>query len=204
MLAKMKEGYLVIMGAYRERHHPLLRGIASWIVHRVFFRIWDVPKGIQITSLRLIDRSVVNKVVQIKDTYVYLPGFIFRFVPGSAVANIEVAHQGRRSGRSGYGALKLLRLTEHMVMDYTSLPSVLFSVSSVLLSVLVLSGVLLLIVARSYAGDRIPSDVFSAFMGLFMLQGVILLVMSPSVRYAKRVTGQSRGEAQYIEKSKNF
>jgi len=203
MLAKMQEGYLVVMGAYRERRHPALRGISSWILHRIFFKIWDVPKGIQITSLRLIDRSVVDKVVRINDANVYLPGFIFRFVPKDAVANIEVTHDGRKSGRSGYGVRKLLRLAEHMVMDYTSLPSLLFTASSVLLSILVLGGALLLIAARASVVERISSDVFSAFMGLFMLQGVILLVMSPIARHLRRAARQNKGEAQYMEKSEN-
>ncbi|MBI4774581.1 MAG: glycosyltransferase family 2 protein [Deltaproteobacteria bacterium] len=203
MLAKMREGYLVVMGAYRERRHPVLRGIASWILHCIFFRIWDVPKGIQVTSFRLVDRSVVDKVVQIYDTNVYLPGFIFRFVPKDAVANIEVAHQGRISGRSGYEVHKLWSLAEQMVMDCTCLPSVLFSVASVLLSLLVLGGVALLIVAKSSAGDQFPSDLFSALTGLFMFQGVILLVMSPIARYLKRAARRNRGEAQYMENKEN-
>jgi dolichol-phosphate mannosyltransferase/undecaprenyl-phosphate 4-deoxy-4-formamido-L-arabinose transferase len=77
------------------------------------------PPGMQLSSFRLLGRTVVDAVVAIRTPHPFLPALIFQVTRD--VVGAPVTHHPRRQGRSGYGPRKLWRLFSNLLISNSSL-----------------------------------------------------------------------------------
>lgn len=101
LLAKLEEGYDLVVAWRRERQDPLSKRLPSKIFNRVVSLL---------TGLRLHDVNCGFKVLRKEvASSLKLYGELHRFIPvlahwrGYKVGELEVVHQPRRHGRSKYG-----------------------------------------------------------------------------------------------------
>lgn len=101
LLAKLEEGYDLVVAWRRERQDPLSKRLPS----RIFNRVVSL-----LTGLRLHDVNCGFKVLRKEvASSLKLYGELHRFIPvlahwrGYKVGELEVVHQPRRHGRSKYG-----------------------------------------------------------------------------------------------------
>ncbi len=122
-----------IIGKYSQKSHSLVRNMGSRIQEGLFRILYDKPAGLKSTSFRLMTAEFARVLVSYGTIKPMLGALIFQ--SSRRIMNVEVRHDPRQEGKSGYGFFSLL---EHM-MDYvfqtSAVPLRLFSGIGFLISI---------------------------------------------------------------------
>src|SRR4029077_6146383 len=112
LLAKLDEGFDVVSGWRKKRHDTLLpRKIPSWMANRIIARISGVSLHDFGCTMKAYRRRVLEGVRLYGEMHRFIP--VFATWQGARVAEMEVHHRPRTSGRSKYG----LGRTFNVVLD---------------------------------------------------------------------------------------
>lgn len=185
LLAKLAEGYDVASGWRKDRHDAFLRRkVPSWIANWIISRV---------TGVRLNDFGCTLKAYR-RETLVdvRLYGEMHRFMPayaaaaGATIAEVAVAHQPRRHGRSKYGLWRTFRvlldlLTVKLLGSYSTKPIYFFGGVGFVLWAAALVAFAIVVVAKltppyPYAHNNplLLLAVFLAIVGVqFMMMGLL-------------------------------
>jgi dolichol-phosphate mannosyltransferase len=143
---------------------------------------------------QLLDRVVVNAVLQFRDRYPFVRGLVAWL--GFAATRIEYIAPQRHTGRTGYTPRKMLRLSLQAVMGLSSKPlrfSFYFGLLTAIFCVLY-AGFAIIALA---AGKTVPGWTSVIVMVTFL--GAVQLVSIGIVgEYLARVYDQSRGIPRYV------
>ena len=130
MLARLHDGYDVVLGERANRRDPLLlRKVPSWCANWLIRKWLKVPFKDFGCTLRVLRREIVN------DMQLY--GEMHRFITalavqqGASVVQVPVRHHPRRAGKSKYGLSRSIRvfldlLTVKFMASYQTRPMHLF------------------------------------------------------------------------------
>ncbi len=109
LLEKLHEGYEVVGGWREARRDSVFRRAVSSLINRAISRVVGVHMRDYGCMLRAYRRSVVDQILRCRGTASFIPALANAFA--GSVAEVAVAHEPRRAGRSKYGLLRLLRLS---------------------------------------------------------------------------------------------
>lgn len=109
----------IVIGQFDRKHHSLFRRLASRVKGRFDWIILGKPKDIQMTSFRMLSRTVVDGVLSIRTPHPFLPALMFHV--SQNVTGAAATHSPRREGRSGYTLWKLMRLFSNLLINNSSL-----------------------------------------------------------------------------------
>jgi glycosyltransferase involved in cell wall biosynthesis len=109
----------IVIGQFDHRRHPLSRRLASRIKGYFDRIILGKPKGIQMSSYRMLSRVVVDGMLSISSAHPFLPALMFNV--SHDVTGVLVDHAPRRAGRSGYTFWKLVRVFSNLLISNSSL-----------------------------------------------------------------------------------
>lgn len=110
----------VVFSRYSSKKHPLLRNLMSTFNDMVASLMLKKPRGLYLSSFRVISRKVVFEVIKYDLPFPYVDGLILR-----ATSNINTqlcVHASRSHGKSGYTFKKLLKLWLNMFTSFSILP----------------------------------------------------------------------------------
>ncbi len=110
----------VVYGRYEFRKHSMFRRAGSWFNDLVAGLVLDKPRGIHLSSFKVMSRMVVDELVKYDGKFPYLDGMIFRITQN--VDELAVSHLPRRAGRSGYNLRKLIALWMNMFLGFSMFP----------------------------------------------------------------------------------
>lgn len=181
----------LVYGVYEKKQHHTMRNLGSQIIQKIFQCVFKTTGDI--TSFRLISSSLVAKIKQHRQNFVFVDGLLHWYT--SQVDRVEIGHEPRRGGKSGYSAAKLIRLATNLLFNFTTLPlrivvylGLLISVTSFLIGAL--------FVFRKVIYD-VPVGYTSIIVTLFFMSGIILLVMGVIGEYLSRLFSLQNNKPQY-------
>jgi glycosyltransferase involved in cell wall biosynthesis len=150
ILGKLREGYHVVVGRYREKRHGFVRNIASRFVECVL-SVFGKPKDICWSSFKGFSGDTARTISEFKGARPFLASLIIRSVPSSLITNIEVKHDIRRHGSSGYTWRKLLKLFLSLLVLQTDIQSRSLMVwGTALISIALFGGLFLVYASPSF------------------------------------------------------
>ncbi len=117
---KYLEGYDFVVATFVKSKHSLYRRAASLLMQIVNRTIFPAPPGFKHTNFRLIDKEVVERIIQYRNHYPYTSGAAMMF--SSKQKNVEVNHDKRFAGQSTYNIKSLLGLYWDIVFNYSLIP----------------------------------------------------------------------------------
>ncbi len=117
LVAKINEGYDVVFGVPYEKKHPVFRNLGTKLISRLFNKICNKPKAIEVSSFRLIRKSIVEKMIKDKRSFVYLAPIILNITQN--VSTVFVRHEVRKEGKSNYSYFKLCMLVGKLFLYYS-------------------------------------------------------------------------------------
>ncbi len=120
MYAVLQQGHDAVFGSYRQKAHGFIQNLGSAFVRRLNRHIFDLPRGLRLTSFRLIRRDVVDHFKTARTSFPYISGLIFSTTRN--VVNVDVRHEPRHHGHSGYSLPKLIRLSFNLLINYSAMP----------------------------------------------------------------------------------
>jgi dolichol-phosphate mannosyltransferase/undecaprenyl-phosphate 4-deoxy-4-formamido-L-arabinose transferase len=112
-------GWDIVIGQFDRKRHSLFRRLASRAKGYFDRIILGKPKGIQMSSFRMLSRTVVDGVLSIHTPHPFLPALIFHVSRNAT--GVRIGHSSRREGRSGYTFWKLIRLFSNLLINNSSL-----------------------------------------------------------------------------------
>lgn len=112
-------GWDVVIGQFPRKEHSLFRRLSSR-AKGFFDRILiGKPWNIQLSSYRMLSRTVVDGMLSIRTPHPFLPALMFHV--SKHVTGVEVTHSRRSQGRSGYTVRKLVRVFSNLLISNSSL-----------------------------------------------------------------------------------
>jgi glycosyltransferase involved in cell wall biosynthesis len=185
----------IVIGQLTQSRHSPLRRFASR-AKGFFDRILiGKPRDIQLSSFRLLRRTVVDGVLQIRTSHPFLPALMFHV--SKDVAGVPVEHGRRREGKSGYTVLKLLRLFSNLLINNSSLVLRLVGWIGILFSgfSFFLAGV---VIYRKLVHSISVQGWASLFAALMLIGGLLLFSIGIVGEYLIRIIEASEARPTYF------
>lgn len=122
VLAKCLEegGYDVVYSKYAEKHHHWFRNLGSKFNDYVATIMLRKPKGLYLSSFKVINKFLVDVVTEYEGPYPYLDGLVLRST--SSIGTQLVVHSPRAEGRSNYNFRRLVHLWLNMFTSFSVTP----------------------------------------------------------------------------------
>jgi glycosyltransferase involved in cell wall biosynthesis len=167
----------VVYSRYAAKNHHWLRNIGSGLANRCATLILGKPSSLYLSSFRAITRPLAERIVSYRGPYPHIDGLILRAT--NRITTLEVQHQARQHGNSGYTPAKLIRLTASLIFDFSVMPlrlATLLGTALCLLGALILAAVLIetLVMGPRQTGWGSLMGALSVFSGAQLLMlGII-------------------------------
>lgn len=185
----------IVIGQLEQNRHSFGRRLASrakgWL-DRVLI---GKPKDLQLTSYRLINRSVVDGMLSIRTPHPFLPALMFYV--SKDVVGVPVRHAGRHSGRSGYTLRKLLRLFSNLVINNSSVLLRVAAYTGLAFSFLSLIVVALAVYQKICCGISVQGWT-SLFAAIVLMGGLLLFSVGVLGEYLIRIIDSTEQRPTYI------
>ena len=110
----------VVIGAYDTKQHNILRRFGSGLMNLSHNIIYKKPKDLHMTSFRLIRRYVIDNLNRISISQPTVGVLLLQTT--KRIKNVQVHHDKRAYGKSGYDFKKLVKLFLRNVITNSDLP----------------------------------------------------------------------------------
>ena len=134
LIGKIEEGHDAVFGKFMVKQHGVIRKMGSKIITLINRKIFNSPQDLVLSNFRIITRAVANRILDYKTNYPYITGLVLMF--SHNMANVEVRHEKRASGKSKYSVVKILQVVSLILFNYSSYPLRLVSVIGLMISLL--------------------------------------------------------------------
>jgi glycosyltransferase involved in cell wall biosynthesis len=188
-------GHDIVIGQLEENRHGFLRRIASRAKGWFDQVLIGKPKGLQLSSFRLIHRSVVDGMLSIRTPHPFLPALMFYV--SRDVVGVPVSHANRRSGRSGYTITRLFRLFSNLIINNSSILLRAGAYVGVLLALLSF-GLAALVIYKKLVHQVNVQGWASLFAANLLIGGLLLFSVGIIGEYLIRIIESSEGRPTYI------
>jgi undecaprenyl-phosphate 4-deoxy-4-formamido-L-arabinose transferase len=110
----------VVYGRYAEKQHSAWRNLGSWFTNRVTDWALEKPPGFYLSSFRCVTAFLAQEVAKNHGPAPYIDGLILQVT--QKFGSLEVAHEQRKAGSSGYTLRRLIRLWMSAWINFSVLP----------------------------------------------------------------------------------
>lgn len=113
-------GYDVVYSRYAAKQHSLARNLGSRFHNWLATFLLKKPRELYLSSFKCINRFTVREISSYSGPFPYIDGLILRCT--SRIGTVEVKHDARQLGSSGYTVTKLVRLWLNMFLNFSVMP----------------------------------------------------------------------------------
>jgi undecaprenyl-phosphate 4-deoxy-4-formamido-L-arabinose transferase len=113
-------GLDVVFGHYAVKQHSAWRNLGSWFTNRMTDWALEKPPGFYLSSFRCVTAFVAKEVTVNTGPLPYIDGLILQVT--QRIGSLEVRHDERQAGASGYTLRRLVRLWLSAWINFSVLP----------------------------------------------------------------------------------
>ena len=168
---------------YEEKQHAAWRNLGSDFTNRVADWLLDKPRGLYLSSFRLLSAFVVEQVTRYDGPFPYIDGLVMQAT--TKLQRLEVHHLPRAAGRSNYTFRRLVRLWMSMFLNFSVMPLRLSTLTGFLLSIL--GGIGVVMVLSEALFGQTPQGWASVMATVLLLSGVQLMILGMIGEYLGRL-----------------
>ena len=130
----IKSSYDVIYTKFKTYNYSLIRSLLSKFYNFTANLALSKPKEIYLSSFKSINRKIINEIIKYDGNYAYIDGLIFACTKN--IGTLEVEHESRRIGKSGYSIKKFAAHYGNLVLNFSVLPLRLFFIFGLIISMI--------------------------------------------------------------------
>jgi dolichol-phosphate mannosyltransferase len=179
----------------KRKGESIFKKITAKFYYRFFSSIIDFNIPLDTGDFRLIDKKVVNEVLKMKDSNLFLRGQISW--TGYRSKKIEYVRQKRKSGKTGYSLKKMIRFGLDGIISFSNYPLKLISLIGFYLTVISLLLILYALSSKFYYGNVIDGwtslTIIISFFG-----GIQLIAIGIFGQYLARINDNVLSRSHYI------
>lgn len=199
LVDKLREGYDVVYSYYDRKHHGLIRNLGSAFNDWVATRMLGKPKGLYLSSFKVLNRLLVESMIQYDGPYPYVDGLILRST--ASIGRQVCKHVPREVGRSGYTFRRLVRLWLNMFTGFSIIPLRIASMLGLLMSgagfLLAIFFVVSWVMGGIFRQD-IPPGWASTILAITIFAGLQLCVLGMIGEYLGRMLLTMNRAPQFV------
>jgi dolichol-phosphate mannosyltransferase/undecaprenyl-phosphate 4-deoxy-4-formamido-L-arabinose transferase len=121
-----------ILGVPEQKKHGIWRRLGSMLMEHILRITVKKPVHLKTSNFRLLKRELVNGLIEHKTNTPVMGPMIIQ--ASQKLANVDVEHHLRRSGKSNYSLAALIRLSLEYLLNYSVVPLRFISIVGVLSS----------------------------------------------------------------------
>jgi polyisoprenyl-phosphate glycosyltransferase len=110
----------VVYGKYNEKKHAKWRNIGSWLNSWIAEKTFNKPKTLYMSSFRILNNKILQHIIKYKGPFAYIDGLIFRTT--RRIEQTEVEHHVSVNKTSRYNLLKLISLWSNTLINFSLFP----------------------------------------------------------------------------------
>lgn len=195
----------VVIGIPEQKNHGFFRRLGSSFINAITTKIFKKDRNLRMSSFRIMTQELASDLISLRIPEPAIGTMIL--VLTKNIGNIDVTHNPRAQGRSGYSFAKLLNLTYNNILSYSSLPLKIVSQIGLLSSFMsMILAVYFLIRSRYVTVSGWVSTVvlISFFSGLILFSlGIIgeylIRILMSVYDYPQYLTLQKKGFDDYLK-----
>lgn len=195
LLAALQSGADVCYVKYRNRKHALWKRLGSKFNDMAATILLGKPSGLYLSSFKAIKKPILEQVIKYNGPFSYVDGLILDST--SRVVSVEIDHQERMFGESGYTLRKLLSLWLKMATSFSVFPlRLLFLVGTIVAIVSV--ALAFYVVINKYLDPSTPTGWTSLIATVLFVGGVQILGLGLLGEYLGRAYLKLNGKPQFV------
>lgn len=196
LMAEILKGYDVVYSQYPEKNDSLFRNLGSYLNGSMARVILNKPANLYLSSFKAMNRFMVDQLVTYKNPNPYLDAIILKTTGN--IGTVEVRHDQRRQGRSGYTLRKLAALWGDMIVSYSLIPLRILAVIGFILTLLGIYSVADMMIRNLLPQFSDPSDLEELTSVTLFFRGFQLLATGILGEYVGRIYLKLNQEPQFI------
>ena len=110
----------VVFARHPEKQHEAWRNLTSTLNEKVSDWILDKPRGLYVSTFRCMSGWLAQELGKNTGPFPYLDGLILQST--QRIGTLEVSHQKRAAGKSGYTLRRLMRLWLSTIVNFSVMP----------------------------------------------------------------------------------
>lgn len=196
MITKWKEGYEVIYAQRTEREgETWFKLFTASIFYRIIYRITDVNIPVDTGDFRLLDRKVVNVMVQMRERHRFLRG-MSSWV-GFKQTGVTYKRASRYSGTTKYPFKKMFKFASDAITSFSYFPLQVAMYMGFFSAGLAIIAIPIVIIFRMIGVHAFLGQATTLIAVLF-LGGVQLISLGILGEYIGRLYDEAKGRPLYI------
>jgi glycosyltransferase involved in cell wall biosynthesis len=192
---KYQEGYEVVYAQRVRRKESWPLRICYFVFYRMMAKLSDIRLPLDSGDFGLMSRRVIDNLRSMPEHHRYLRGM--RSWVGFRQTGLAVERAERRSGKSKYSAMRLMKLATDGIFAFSIVPiraAVLFGGFVISLSTLY---VLYALYAKIFL-QRSPQGFTALLVAVTFLSGVVLFFLGVIGEYVGRIYEETKARPQYV------
>ena len=190
-----KEQSVITYGIYSKKQHSFARNILSKSV-KISSKLFHngAENG---SSFRLIDRKIVQKVLDHQVSFVFIDEIIYWYT--DKIAFVEVNHVKREHNQSGYNPIRLFMMAANLTYFYTNIPLKIMVYSGFIISFFTFITAIKFIIQKIFF--NVPLGYTSVIVTILFSTSIIVFSLGVIGGYLSRIqTVQNKKPPYHISK----
>ncbi|MFZ4856380.1 MAG: glycosyltransferase family 2 protein [Desulfuromonadaceae bacterium] len=200
LVAEIQKGFDVVYSRYPVKKDSLFRNLGSYLNGSMARIVLNKPANLYLSSFKAMNRFLVDQVITCKMPKPYLDAIILRITRD--IGTIDVRHDERRAGRSGYSFKKLAALWGDMIVSYSLIPLRIVAILGLILTLLGTYSAADMLIHNVIPTLQEPSDLEELTSVTMFFRGFQLFAIGIVGEYVGRIYLKLNQEPQYIIREK--
>lgn len=189
LVDRLEDGFDVVYSYYESKRHSWFRNLGSSFNDWVATRVLGKPRGLYLSSFKVLNSFLVRQVVAYEGPFPYLDGLILRST--QRIGRQLCRHEDRQDGRSNYTLTRLVALWLNMTTSFSVAPLRIASFTGLAMSFAGLAMALFFVLSWRLGGilseQQIPPGWASIMVTLTVFSGIQLSLLGMVGEYLGRV-----------------
>ncbi|MBL0225332.1 MAG: glycosyltransferase family 2 protein [Geobacteraceae bacterium] len=200
LVTEIRKGFDVVYCSYPEKNDSIFRNLASYLNGSMARVVLNKPANLYLSSFKAMNRFLVDKIITYTTPSPYLDAIILGITRN--IGKVEVCHNQRRDGRSGYTLKKLTALWGNMIVSYSLIPLRLVTISGIILTLLGTYSVVTMMLGSLSPVITDPTDLEELTSVTMFFRGIQLFAVGILGEYVGRIYLKLNQEPQFIIREK--
>jgi dolichol-phosphate mannosyltransferase len=196
LVHEWREGNKIVKTVRRDpANSPIFKRLTSLLYYRLFSYLSGIKMQGGMADFRLLDRQVLDQMLQFKETGLFLRGIVEWVGYPSAIVSFDCGP--RFTGVTKYTVRRMIRFAWHGVSSFSLVPLRIGIMMGLLSSAIAFLGVLYAILGRLLDGHAVPGWASSLAIISFEF-GVLFLFLAILAEYVGRILDEVRERPRFI------